>query len=402
MEAEWRSIAITAPERVENEVWHLIMMLTSGAVDIVHLRKPGWTRRQLRDMLLEIPRELHPQIRLHDCFDLLEDFPALGGVHLNSRNPVAPANAKAVSCSCHSLDELQGHPECDYMFLSPIYDSISKQGYTSAFADRDLSDALRGKRAIALGGVTPSRFSDLRARGFSGAAMLGALWPEPDYSRLRRATAMQRNFSLQFVTDGKDADCTVAQVYDAVAGGCRWVQIRMKNAPVQEVRAVAERVRQLCRSTGTVLLLDDHVELVRELDVDGVHIGKNDMPPRQAREILGDSYIIGCTANSMEDVRNIAASGSADYIGMGPFRFTTTKKNLAPVLGADGYQSILKHMRIERIALPVVAIGGITPSDVPEIMSTGVRGIAVSGVIAHADNPVSATKILLKQLQSNT
>ena len=128
----------------------------------------------------------------------------------------------------------------------------------------------------------------------------------------------------------------------ALEGGCRWIQLRMKDAPEDEVRAAAGKALPLCRQYGATLILDDRVELVRETGADGVHLGLTDMPVAEARRILPrGQYIIGGTANTLEDIRMHAASG-ADYIGCGPFRFTTTKDpaRLAPTLGLEGYRSL--------------------------------------------------------------
>ena len=95
----------------------------------------------------------------------------------------------------------------------------------------------------------------------------------------------------------------------------------------------------MCKEHDAILILDDHVELAQKLEVDGVHLGKTDMPVAEARQLLGEAFIIGGTANTFEDVEMHYRAG-ADYVGIGPFRFTTTKKNLSPVLGIEGYTSI--------------------------------------------------------------
>ena len=111
--------------------------------------------------------------------------------------------------------------------------------------------------------------------------------------------------------------------------------------------------------------------------------------------MLGEEFIIGGTANTFEDIERLASQG-ADYIGCGPFRFTTTKKNLAPVLGLEGYRDIIAKMEDAGIDLPVVAIGGITADDIDEILATGVRGIALSGTILRAENPVEEMRFILE------
>lgn len=185
----------------------------------------------------------------------------------------------------------------------------------------------------------------------------------------------------------------------ALEGGCRWIQLRMKDAPAEEIIACAEEVLPLCRRHGAKFLLDDHVELVRQLGADGVHLGKNDMPVDEARKILGPDIIIGGTANTLDDVIRLHKQG-ADYIGCGPFRFTTTKKNLSPILGLDGYKSIVLKMKELGIDLPIVAIGGITVEDIPAVMGTGVSGIALSGAILGAPDPVEMTARIIETIDN--
>ena len=185
----------------------------------------------------------------------------------------------------------------------------------------------------------------------------------------------------------------------ALEGGCRWIQLRMKDAPAEEIIACAEEVLPLCRRHGAKFLLDDHVELVRQLGADGVHLGKNDMPVDEAGKILGPDIIIGGTANTIEDIIRLHKQG-ADYIGCGPFRFTTTKKNLSPILGLDGYKSIVLKMKELGIDLPIVAIGGITVEDIPAVMGTGVSGIALSGAILGAPDPVEMTARIIETIDN--
>ena len=165
--------------------------------------------------------------------------------------------------------------------------------------------------------------------------------------------------SLQFITHQTDRYTCFESALMALEGGCKWIQLRMKEAPCEEVEAVALQLKPLCKEKEAILILDDHVELARKLEVDGVHLGKKDMPIDEARQLLGESFIIGGTANTFEDVVQHYRAG-ADYLGIGPFRFTTTKKNLSPVLGLEGYTAILSQMKEANIELPVVAIGGIT------------------------------------------
>lgn len=202
---------------------------------------------------------------------------------------------------------------------------------------------------------------------------------------------------MQFVTHPSDRFPIVDEVRMAVEGGCRWVQLRMKEASDDEVRAVAREIIPICKEAGTILVIDDRVDLTDELRVHGVHLGKSDMPPGEAREKLGPHAIIGVTANTAADIIGLAKF-DVDYVGLGPFRHTTTKAKLSPLLGLDGYRSVVAEVRDAGIDLPIVAIGGITLDDVDALMGTGIDGIAVSGAIINADDPKAATGRFLQRL----
>ena len=199
---------------------------------------------------------------------------------------------------------------------------------------------------------------------------------------------------LQFISHYTDKYSYLDSIRLALQGGCRWIQLRMKDATDDEVRPVAIEAQKLCKQYGATFIIDDRVALVKELQADGVHLGKNDMPISEARRQLGPDYIIGGTANTIWDVKGHYAAG-ADYIGCGPFRFTTTKQKLAPVLGLDGYRTIISEMEEAHIHIPIVAIGGITEEDIPDILQTGVSGIALSGTVLRADDPVQKMKQLI-------
>lgn len=199
---------------------------------------------------------------------------------------------------------------------------------------------------------------------------------------------------LQFITHYTGRYTYFDSARMALEGGCRWIQLRMKEATEEEVEKEAIRVQNLCRQYGATFIIDDHVALAKKLHADGVHLGKKDMPIAEARKLLGKDFIIGGTANTFEDVQMHYAAG-ADYIGCGPFRFTTTKKNLSPVLGLEGYRNIVSRMKEAGINLPIVAIGGIAFEDIPAIMQTGVSGIALSGSILRADDPIAETRRII-------
>ena len=200
--------------------------------------------------------------------------------------------------------------------------------------------------------------------------------------------------SLQFITHETERFSYREGAFMALEAGCKWIQLRMKDVAVETVRQLAEELKKTCEKHHALLIIDDYVEVAREVKADGVHLGKNDMPIEEARKLLGEGFIIGGTANTFEDVKRHYEAG-ADYLGIGPFRFTTTKKNLSPVLGLEGYRNIKQQMIKADIILPAVAIGGITVEDIPAILATGIEGIAMSGAILQAHDPDAEIKRIL-------
>lgn len=195
-------------------------------------------------------------------------------------------------------------------------------------------------------------------------------------------------FGVQFITHYTDRISYLESASIALQGGCRWIQLRMKGATDDDVRPIAIECARLCREAEATFILDDRVHLAKEIRADGVHLGKEDMPIDQARAILGEEFIIGGTANTADDIRRLYTMG-ADYIGCGPFRHTVTKEKLSPILGEKGYRKIISMMRSEGIDIPIVGIGGVTAEDMPLLCETGLDGIALSGSILRADDPVT-------------
>lgn len=181
-------IVITEPSAPSRESATIRQLLDSG-IDRIHLRKPQASEGDLRALLDQIPPSCYPRLSLHDRLHLAVEY-GVGGIHLNRRNGVVPEGfCGIVSRSCHTLGELAAHSACDYLFLSPIFDSISKEGYRAAFTPAQLREAaacgLLGPRTVALGGVTPERLPLLRELGFGGAAMLGCIWRQTSPESLR-------------------------------------------------------------------------------------------------------------------------------------------------------------------------------------------------------------------------
>jgi thiamine-phosphate pyrophosphorylase len=202
------------------------------------------------------------------------------------------------------------------------------------------------------------------------------------------------NCRLQFITHYTQKYSYTDSARIALEGGCKWVQLRMKDADDLLLEETALVVQKMCREYGATFIIDDNVALAKKIGADGVHLGKNDMPVAQARKILGENFIIGATVNSFEDVLSHLQDSLPDYLGCGPYRFTSTKQKLAPILGLAGYQSIVGKMRESNICIPIVAIGGICKEDVSLLMDTGIDGIALSGSVLRADDPIDQMRLI--------
>ena len=401
-------ILITLPRILKNEAETLAALCGAG-VSVIHIRKPEASEPEIEELLktLQALGADMSRLTIHYNEPLARKY-GLGGVHLRIEELLAGAGeGLRRSCSAHGWTEAErAATDADYVFLSPLFDSISKPGYHSAIDPAEAAERLRRRkgRIVALGGIRPANIARVRRIGFDGAAVLGAAWCAD-----QKADNTDRTFknyqnqhpngnaaggTLQLISDG---DLSVAaQFLDA---GGRWIQLRMKDASAEVIVCRGKEMLALCRKRRAVLVVNDAPQLAVAIGADGVHLGQADMPPIEARRIIGDGAVIGSTANTFEQIaaRN---DGETDYVGLGPFRFTTTKKNLSPVLGTEGYRTILGRMRTENIPLPVVAIGGIELPDIPQIMRTGVDGIALSGAIARADSPATTTANFLNAIRN--
>lgn len=180
----WRLIGITLPQYNdwEKEKQIIKTLLQNNEIEYFHIRKPEFTSEQMSLWLKDFPLEYRERLSLHDCTDLAKEF-QIGGVHLNKRNNYTPPLdfQGRISRSCHSIEEVkEWKSKCDYVFLSPIYNSISKEGYEAKFSKEELRKAVKqgviDEKVFALSGVEPSKFSELKEIGFSAAAIMGFLW----------------------------------------------------------------------------------------------------------------------------------------------------------------------------------------------------------------------------------
>lgn len=203
--------------------------------------------------------------------------------------------------------------------------------------------------------------------------------------------------SLHFITHPLPNCSPTEQALQFLQAGGNWVQLRMKEASEAERQEQAQQIAKLKDSFDFTFIVNDHPELARQCAADGVHLGKQDCSPTEARQLLGEQAIIGATANTFEDIQGLA-SQPVNYIGLGPFRFTSTKKKLSPVLGLGGYLEIREQMRQHGISIPLIGIGGLTSDDVPELLATGLHGLAVSSAILNAKSIAEAAQQWLQLL----
>lgn len=194
-------------------------------------------------------------------------------------------------------------------------------------------------------------------------------------------------------------DFTHAQLAEmACKGGANWIQLRTKNKSHDEWLRIAQETKLVCLKYSAKLIINDNIEIANEIHADGVHLGREDMNPLEARKILGDNIIIGGSTNTIEDIEQQIAN-KCDYIGTGPFRFTSTKEKINPILGLDGIKKIAGQFAHK---IPIIAIGGITVKDVRSLLQTGIHGIAVSSGINLSIDKINATENFLSEIFNAT
>ncbi|WP_140938755.1 thiamine phosphate synthase [Sphingobacterium lumbrici] len=206
---------------------------------------------------------------------------------------------------------------------------------------------------------------------------------------------MERNIErLQFISQGDTAEQQIISIHQALDAGVKWIQLRFKNQEEKAVRVLAEQVKRLCIQYSAKCIINDWVSVAQHVDADGVHLGLQDIDISTARLQLGEGVIIGGTANTIADVRQRISEG-CDYIGLGPYAYTSTKERLSPILGSTGYLTILSQLEYSNI--PIIAVGGIKTADLLSLQSTGVYGVALSTELLNAN---FAQVVQMKQILS--
>ena len=166
---------------------------------------------------------------------------------------------------------------------------------------------------------------------------------------------MKQISKLHFITTN------AADAEQACKGGVDWIQLRLKNISYDGYRAKALEVQAVCKKYNATLIINDNVKLALDIHADGVHVGKEDsLPQVDIDAMLAREGIIGCTCNTIDDLEHLSGK-AVGYIGLGPFRFTSTKQNLSPILGIEGYRNLFEQAKERHLILPpFIGIGGIT------------------------------------------
>lgn len=199
---------------------------------------------------------------------------------------------------------------------------------------------------------------------------------------------------IHYISNGDTAEDQITSIHAALDAGQTWIQYRFKNATPEILWKTAELVKIRCDAYKATLIINDHVNLAQAIQADGVHLGLTDLSTKDAKIAL-PNQIIGGTANTVEDVLLHYRNG-CDYVGLGPYRFTTTKQKLSPILGLKGYQTIFNALQAKKVMIPIIAIGGIQLEDVVLLLKTGIHGIAISSLLENSLNKHA----LLKQLNA--
>lgn len=205
---------------------------------------------------------------------------------------------------------------------------------------------------------------------------------------------------LHYISQSTENTSHLEAIEQVLQAGGKWIQLRVKDQPETTVLELAKAANELCKKFAARLIINDFPEVSKAVSAYGLHLGLNDMSITKARLIVGHKIKIGGTANTFADLQKRVTEG-ADYIGLGPLRFTSTKKNLSPVIGFEGYAKIMKQVKKSGFTLPIIAIGGITETDLPELLKTGIHGVAVSGILTEKTDAENRIKRMYSELQKH-
>ena len=201
---------------------------------------------------------------------------------------------------------------------------------------------------------------------------------------------------LHYISQGSSPDNHLKNIEAVLDAGVKLIQLRLKNISDELYADYAVKAKELCNLHNAMLIINDNVNVSKLSEADALHLGLDDMSVVAAKKIVSNK-LIGGTANTFEHIKQRCAE-KVDYIGLGPYRFTSTKEKLSPILGIEGYINIIQQMKKENLNTPIYAIGGIELQDIESIINTGVHGIAVSGLLTNSGNKEQLVKEINKIL----
>lgn len=201
---------------------------------------------------------------------------------------------------------------------------------------------------------------------------------------------------IQYISQGDTLATQLQHIRQALDAGAEWIQIRWKQPKDGAFHDFCASVKKHCTAYKALCLINDHVDTARAIDADGVHLGLTDMPVADARALLGGDKIVGGTANTVADILK-RIDENCDYIGLGPWRHTTTKKQLSPILGIVGFTEIMTYLeQLDKDVPPIYAIGGIRLEDIPTLQQLGLHGVAISNLITAQPHHITSIKSILQ------
>ena len=190
---------------------------------------------------------------------------------------------------------------------------------------------------------------------------------------------------FQFITHDIAQSSHIEQAQIACEAGAKWIQYRCLSKADEELLSDINEIAEICDDWGATLIVTNHIHLKGKADIQGFHIEDMDADFIALRKQIGEEFTLGGSANTVEDLIRLSKEG-ADYAGFGPFNITTTKPNDYPLLGIKGYANAIEKLKTENIDLPILAVGGVTLSDIPQLLKTGIYGVAASSAINQAEN----------------
>lgn len=388
-------LAVISPESHDPREAAVVRALFAAGLDRYHLRKPGWSVPETETFLENFSPAERSRMVIHSHY-ALASAQGMGGIHdrdtptvSRGQLPVSPGGTTLRSRACHDLPSLrEALGRYDAVLLSPIFPSISKPGHIpdgkidfselkTVLSNR--SAAERRTLVFALGGIDATNTERCRQLGFDGIAVLGALWGAEDPVRAFQALKQRcaPAPAIMCLTQDGLRLSHAEQARQLCEAGARWVQLRMKDAQPDLWLETAHTVRGICQSHGAIFIVNDSVDVALKSGADGVHLGKTDLDWHAARRLLGPDRILGGTVNNFADAQRARDAECLSYVGVGPWRFTPNKKNLAPVLGAEGVRALIHELK----GIPAWVIGGIEVADLVSVQATGATGVAVSSAL---------------------